>query len=155
MKEANGNGGEPETKIMKEANGETEQVKMTVDESVNSDTENSQGDAKNSQGDAENSQGDADSGVASKTEEPTQVNGEDSGTDTAGEVKLAGKVRELAQSDDSDTETFEDADVSMGETDIAGGKREKITPDKDSADDSEAFYDLESDEEGKVKETEA
>ena len=145
MTEANGNG--EESKTMKEANGESEQTKTTTDESVNSD-------AENSQGDAEISQGDTDSGVASKTEDPTQVNGDDSGTDTAGEVKLIGKAKDLAQSDDSDTETFEDADVSMGETEIAGGKREKITPDKDSADDSEAFYDIESDEEAKLKETE-
>ena len=132
---------EMEDETIKEANGETEEPKVTAEEAVNND--------------AESVQGDSDSRVTSKTGDLAEVNGDESSTDTTAEPKPPSKVRELAQSDDSDTETFEDADVSMGETDIAGGKREMITPDKDSTEDSEAFYDVESEEEGKVKETEA
>ena len=127
---------EREIETIKESTQEPEQPKETTEESVTSDSEKSQTDS----GIASSSQ--AESEIAGKTEDPPQVNGKDTG-------------KESAQSDDSDTETFEDADVSMGETDIAGGKKERITPDKDSADDSEAFYDMESDEDAKVKETEA
>lgn len=59
----------------------------------------------------------------------------------------------ITQSDDSDTETFEDADVKIEENGVEVGKKEKISPDKDSADDSEAFYDIESDDDTNLKET--
>ena len=62
-------------------------------------------------------------------------------------------VSKDVQSEDSDTETFEDADVVIEENGVANKLREIITPDKDSTEDSEAFYDVGSDEEEKSKET--
>lgn len=56
-------------------------------------------------------------------------------------LKQKDQMIENTLSDDSDTETFEDADVSVGE--IGVGSDKKITSDKESAEDSEAFYDVE------------
>ena len=63
-------------------------------------------------------------------------------------------VTKGAQSEDSDTETFEDAGVVVAENGIADNMREKITPERDSTEeDSEAFFDVESDADEKSTES--
>ena len=97
-------------------------------------------------------------GTNNVTEEQTELNNNTGGQieDDSNEIKskeVLKAVSDTVQSDDSDTEAFEDADVAIEENGVSDRKREKVSSDKESADDSEAFYDVESDEDAKVKET--